>query len=69
MFGDDHLASFDLVLNILEERMDTDDVQDHYDTAGTSEGDLITAYHAADWLAGNDDEFDPVENWPLVKEN
>ena len=67
IFGDDNLATFDIVLNVLENRMDQDDVADHYDCAGTSEEDLMIACHAADWISGDDDDFDPVDNWPLEK--
>lgn len=68
MFGDDNLSSFDIVLNVLENQMDQDEVEDHYNCAGTSEGDLSLAYTAAEWLDGTDDDFDPIENWPLIKE-
>ena len=65
-FGNDNLASFDIVLNVLESRMDSDDVTDRYDCAETSEEDLMIAFNAADWLSGeDDDEFDPVNDWPL----
>ncbi len=65
MFGGDNLRSFDIVLDVLEDRMDTMDVEKKYDVAGYSEEDLILAYHAAEWIDGEDDDFDPVDNWPL----
>lgn len=65
MFGADNLRSFDIVLNVLEERMDTDDIEDEYDSADYSEENLMHAYYAGDWLDGADDDFDPVYNWPL----
>lgn len=65
MFGGDNLRSFDIVLNVLEERMDVMDAEDKYDSAGYSEEDLILAYYAAEWIDGEDDDFDPVDNWPL----
>lgn len=68
MFGDDNLASFDIVLNVLENQMDSNDIKDQYDCAGVLEKDLMIAYNASDWLTGEDDDFDPVENWPLKKE-
>lgn len=68
IFGDDNLASFAIVLNVLEKRMDLDDVDDKYDCAGNSEEDWMLAREAADWLSGDNDDFDPVGNWPLIKE-
>ncbi len=68
MFGDNNLASFDIVLDVIENQMDQEDVTDKYDCAGTSEEDLGLAYTAAEWLDGTDDDFDPIENWPLIQE-
>ena len=68
MFGDNNLASFDIVLNVFENRMDLDDVDEHYNTAGVSEEDYMLALEAADWLAGEEVDFDPIENWSLVEE-
>ncbi len=69
MFGGDNLRSFDIVLNVLEDQMDTMDVEEKYDSAGYSEEDLMLAYHAAEWIDGEDDDFDPVDNWPLEVSN
>lgn len=68
MFGDDNLASFDIVLNVIENQMDLQDVDDKYDCAGVSEEDWMLARDTADWLAEEDVvDFDPIENWPLIK--
>lgn len=68
IFGGDNLASFDIALNVFEERMDCDDVEEIYDTAGYSEEAYFFAREMVDWLDGEcDDDFDPLENWPLIE--
>jgi len=68
MFGDDNLAAFRIVLDVLENKMDLYDVDNKYDCAGVPEDDYYLARAAVDWLEGEDDDFDPIENWPLIQE-
>lgn len=66
MFGDDNLASFDVCLEVLKEDLDDDDIQDQWDI--DQNYDLWSiANNTREWMDGEDDNFDPVKNWPIIK--
>lgn len=65
IFGDDNLADLDVVLDVLEHDLDSDDISDRYDHAGASEELLMTAFHARDWMDGEGEEDSLAEGYPL----
>lgn len=66
IFGDDNLATFDICLEVLEEDLDKDDIMDLWDIDSDCDGWLV-ADRTRQWMDGEDDDFDPVKNWPLRK--
>jgi hypothetical protein len=63
MFGDDHWQHIDVQIEVLEERMDEDEIADRYDDAD----DNAAAYEAVKWMKGEEEEG-LAESWkPLVK--
>lgn len=64
MFGDDNLAQLDAQVEVLEGNLDSDDIGDRYDHAGASEEILSAAFHARDWIDGNETDS-LAEGWPL----
>ena len=57
-FGDDHHAHIDIQIEVLEERMDDDEIGDRYDDPD----DNSVAYEAVKWMKGEADE-ELGESW------
>lgn len=69
MFGDDNLAAFDAQVEVLEQDMDDDEVSDRFDCSGIPENVMSSAFHALDWINGEED-FDGgslAEGWSPIK--
>lgn len=65
MFGDDHLASIEAMVEVLENDMDDDEIAQREEDGEWTES---VAYHARDarnWLDGQSDEVDLADGWPL----
>jgi hypothetical protein len=69
MFGDNHHDAIDAQIEVLEERLDSDDVYDRYPSIEEDEDNGYpanvrdSAIEAAMWMEGESEDGSPSENW------
>ena len=68
MLGDDNLAALDAQVDVLENKLDDNDIYDKYDHVDSSEYVLENALDARSWRDGASDIEHLAEDWPLKSE-